>query len=180
MQSPTPPTKPIPPTPPTMKTTNGTHSTDTPPPAKTVTQTPVLPQDTQSPPASNITSQGAANIPLMRSGDLTKDSTSETTVAPTMPIAKNSSSSFAYNFFFVVLFLITLTIFVVYWLKNNSRKVKPIVDYSAKNSDDIVNLILSPHTMETTAPSLPKLATKKIAPKVEVKDKNKGGFEVRI
>lgn len=189
MQTPTPPTKPTPPTPPSMKTPSKTTSTDTPAPSKNTpkTSTPSnetvktssteKPQTTPEPEAKN-------NVPPLGSYSNSNNSATSTSekTPPAIPAnPKNNPFSIGTTVFLAIAVFITVGTAAVLWFKNNKPKQKqqPMVNYSNENTDDIVNLILSP-LPPTPAPPATKSPPKKMLLKPATKPKDKGGFEVRV
>ncbi len=199
MHSPTPPTKPTPPTPPSMThsiKTNDTHTppttTTTPPataPAKATTssieKSPPATTATAAPDTNTASQATTNNIPPLGSySEPSKETASGTNVPPATPIQKNTPSSMGFSIFFVFVFIIASTLIIVHLWKKAQERQKPIVDYSAESSDEIVNLILSQDTPESIPQSMPKpppkAMPKKLVPKTESKSNTKSSFEVRI
>lgn len=189
MQAPTPPTKPTPPVPPSMKTSTAVPATDTHAPAKMTSQsadssTAPLTSKEQSAPipavipesAKNISSQASYNT----SNNASTEATSEKAMAPTTNLAKNTSSPTGFSTFFVLIIIIAIAVVVVHWWRNHKPKQRSTVDYSTESSDEIVNLIFSENTLESTTQGMPKTVAKKIVQKAESAPKTKGNFEVRI
>lgn len=190
MQGPTPPTKPTPPTPPNMKTSSGVALTDTPAPTTKTTQPTDSSKDT---PKTSVTEKSQStstpaesknNIPPLgsysNSSSNSKETTSETTMAPITPVQKNKPTSSGITIFLVIALLITVGTAAVHWFKNNKTKQKSVINYSTESTDDIVDLILSQTPAEPAVQVTPKPLPKKLLLKPAPKPKNKGGFEVRI
>jgi len=190
MQAPTPPTKPIPPTPPTMKTsstavpvppqtpTTATPSTTTTPTKET--PKPTAKEQAQPAPAQESTTKAPPLGSYSHSSNDSKETTAETTLAPTVPTQKSNLASNGFTLFLIITLFIALGAIVMLWFKNNKPKQQPLINYSSESTDDIVNLILSQTPPEPAVQAVPKVPPKSLLLKPAAKPKNKGGFEVRI
>jgi len=189
MQNPIPPTKPTPPIPPTMKTSGTAASTDTHLPATTTPQS-QNPSKTLSTakeqvrPLPQSAAESNSSLPPLASfstsSNTAKESTASTPLPPTTQLPKNNPSTTGFSVFFILITVIAIILAAVHWWKNYKPKQKSIVDYSTESSDEIVNLILSEKTLESTMKVIPKTSVKKTLAQTEAAPKTKGNFEVRV